>query len=260
MQYSSETLPEAVFEGCDRGNLATKNARFREAVCRHFKLKWVRCGGTGNCFFESICTLLRAASIQEDLAAHQLRAHVVEFFRSCSISTHLLCERVITDIIDELNRPLVCSTRAKINNQMVHGFKPLTILEYLDAVASDGVWVQGNHWLRAISSLYAVRVAVVIYDQEIVRYVGEGEGPPIYLYKVDAATHWDALVPDVPSLVDGAAAPNPKPKQGEEDFCRVTGSSSSRSHSPFSRRAATCGGGGGAGECTLTLFLRNGPN
>ena len=258
MQYSSETLPKGVFEDRDKGNFSTRNARFRGAVCKHLKLKWVSVGGTGNCFFESICLLLRAASIEEDLTARELRANVVEFFRSCSVSTEHLCERVITDIIAELNESLVCSTRAKINNLPVHGFKPSTIEEYLDAVANDGVWVQGNHWLRAISSLYRVRVAVVIYDQEIVRYVGEGEGPPIYLYKVDAATHWDALVPlvpDVPSLVDGADAPNPKPKPGEEDSCRVTGSSSSRSHSTPSRRAASSGGGGVASECTLHLPL-----
>ena len=208
MQYSTESLPQLVFEGCDKGNFATKNARFREAVCKHFKLQWVSVAGTGNCFFESICILLRAASIQETarLTARELRGNVVEFFRACSDSTQDLCERVVIEINAELNEKLVCSTHARNNGMRVNGFAPCTIAEYLDAVAIDGVWVQGWHWLRAISFLYAVRVAVVIYGHEVVRFFGEGEGPPIYLYKVDAETHWDALAPlsDVPSLVDGA--------------------------------------------------------
>ncbi len=207
MQYSAEELPEGVMSaGGDKGSFTTKNARFRRAVCEHLKLKWVQVGGTGNCFFESVCILLRAASIQ-DLTARELRANVVEYFRMCPGSTQDLCERVITDIKAELNEPLVCSsTRAKINELRVDGFAPSTIAEYLDAVLIEGVWVQGWHWLRAISFLYEVRVAVVIYGQHIVRFFGEGPAT-IYLYKVDAETHWDALAPLASDGSDDVQAP-----------------------------------------------------
>jgi hypothetical protein len=209
MQYSTEDLPAHVFEGSDKGNWLTRNARFRAAVCEYLKLKWVSVAGNGDCFFESICILLRASSIPEDLTARltarELRANVVDFFRICSGSTLDLCERVVAEIEGELNISLVCSTRATFNGQRIHGYAPCTIAEYLDAVATEGVWVQGYHWLRAISFLYDVRVAVVIYTHPVIRFFGEG--PPIYLYKVDTETHWDALAAlasDVHPSVNGA--------------------------------------------------------
>ena len=65
------------------------------------------------------------------------------------------------------------------------GFIPRTVQEYLEASAMDGVWVQGLHWLRAVARIFNVRVGVVIYGHEIIRFVGgEFSDTTIYLYKV----------------------------------------------------------------------------
>jgi hypothetical protein len=79
----------------------------------------------------------------------------------------------------------------------VHGLVPETIQVYLDAVEQDNVWVQGWHWQRAISLLFNVRVAVVIFGQRVVRFIGQGP-VTIYLYKVDAETHFDPMLPLAP--------------------------------------------------------------
>jgi hypothetical protein len=194
MEYDTVQLPEHLLEGCDKGSWIVRNARFRSAVCTYLELRWLSCPGNGNCFFESGCMLLRSLSIQPDLTAAQLRANVVQYLRLCPGSTQDLAERICIEISDELSVPLVCSTRGRLNDTRLDGFKPTSISEYLDASACDGVWVRGLHWLRAISFLYDVRVAVVINGQLILRYIGAGE-KTIHFYKVDAETHWDPLLP-----------------------------------------------------------------
>ena len=71
---------------------------------------------------------------------------------------------------------------------------PSTREEYLSAVAVDGVWIQGYHWMRAVAYLARVRLGVVIYTFDSVIYFGQGDYT-IFLYKADAETHFDALVP-----------------------------------------------------------------
>lgn len=66
---------------------------------------------------------------------------------------------------------------------------PSTVEEYLAACQLEGVWVSGIQWMRAVSFLFNVRVAVIIYGQPLVRLFGEGE-KKIYLYMVLAlVTH-----------------------------------------------------------------------
>jgi hypothetical protein len=187
-EYYSEQLPE--FD-VGVGNFATRNARYRAFVCNHFDLKFVSVGGNGNCFFESLSLLLRPK-----VNASELRQNVVDLFRSCIDSTQPLFERIIMDIEQELNQELTCSRRGS----NITGFKPSTVEEYIDAVAHDGVWVQGLHWSRAVSFLYDVRVAVVLYGQDIVRFIGRGDST-VFLYKTDDTTHFDPLVPLVHSSV-----------------------------------------------------------
>jgi hypothetical protein len=194
MEYHTVPLPEHLREGCDKGNWRQRNARFRRAVCSHLELIWLSSTGNGNCFFEAVCMLLRSVSIQPDLTAAQLRANVVHYLRLCPGSTQDLPERICAEMFDELSEPLVCSTRGRLNGIKLNGLEPRSVEEYLDASACDGVWIRGMHWLRAVSFLHEVRVAVVINDQLIVRYIGAGE-KTIYLYKVDAETHWDPLLP-----------------------------------------------------------------
>jgi hypothetical protein len=115
---------------------------------------------------------------------------------------------VIIEIEAEMHEPLLCSTYSKIDGDRLNGFVPGSTARYLDAVSNDGVWPQGFHWFRGVSFLYNVRVAVIIYGNSIVRFFGQGD-VTLYLYKFDAETHFDPLVPlraDVPAMVVSAAA------------------------------------------------------
>jgi len=69
--------------------------------------------------------------------------------------------------------------------------------------ATDGVWVQGYHWLRAVSQLFPVCVCVIIHNHEHMHLFGDTDNPRIYLYKRDTQTHYDALVPSV-AFISGA--------------------------------------------------------
>jgi hypothetical protein len=121
MEYDTEPLPD--FD-VGVGNFATKNARYRASVCKHFNREFVSVGGDGNCFFESLALLLRPTW---QLNATELRANVVELFRSCIDSTQPVFERIIAEIDGELNEPLTCSRRGlKIDD-----LKPSTVLEYI---------------------------------------------------------------------------------------------------------------------------------
>ena len=193
MEYGTAHLPEHLLEGCDKGSWNVRNARFRRAVCGYLELKWHSCSGDGNCFFEAVCMCLRSVG-KPDLTAAQLRADVVQYLRLCPGSTQDLSERICIEMSDELAQPLVCSTRGRLNGAKLNGFVPSSVAQYLDASACDCVWIRGLHWLRAVSYLHEVRVAVVINGQPIVRIIGAGE-KAIYLYKIDAETHWDPLLP-----------------------------------------------------------------
>ena len=185
MDYSVEDLPRDCVDAASQHglNFQTRNARFRRAACQYYQLQWMSVAGNGNCFFQSVCELLRDPRIHYELTSDVLRANIIEFFRSCLDSTQHLCERVRVEIEDELNQALSCSNHKSLNGRRLNGYVPTTVDEYLDASSQDGVWVQGIHWLRAISFLYDVRVAVIIYGQPIVRYFGSGS-ITIFLYKV----------------------------------------------------------------------------
>jgi hypothetical protein len=104
-------------------------------------------------------------------------------FEACIGGKEPFHERIQAEIEFEASLPLVCSTRAKIRGERVNGLVPDSTAQYLEASAIDGVWVTGWQWLRAISFMFSVRVGVVIYGQEIIRFFGEGQHS-IYLYKV----------------------------------------------------------------------------
>jgi hypothetical protein len=194
MDYTTENLPQEVLDTLadSKGNFSTKNARFRNAVCKHLGVEWRAVGGAGNCFFESICLLLRAAGAvpvvpvgaDDPLTPTRLRQNVVRMFHNCIGAPHPFCERIAIELEFEASQPLVCSSRAKMQTgERVHGLYPSTVPRYLEACAVDGVWVTGTHWLRAISFLHSVRVGVVIFGQDIIRFFGEGQ-QTIFLYKV----------------------------------------------------------------------------
>ena len=204
MEYYTENLPD--FD-TGIGNFATRNARYRAFVCNHFDLKFVSVGGDGNCFFESLSRM-----VQPDVTAVQLRANCVGLFRSCLDSTQPFFERIVVEMEDELHRELVCSNR----RSGVNGLKPSSVAEYIDAVSNDRVWVQGLHWIRAVSFLYDVRIGIVLYGQPFVRFVGSGAAT-VFLYMTDGYTHFDPLVPwtgspDRAPLIDEAVPLERRPK------------------------------------------------
>ena len=214
MEYSTEDLPTSCLVP-SKGNFLTRNARFRSAVCEHLRLQVVIVNGSGNYFFESVIMLLREAGLCPDtMSALQLRRDVVQFFRACIGSTEHYCERVLIEIENELNEELICSSRVKVNGVRVHLLVPATMDIYFDAVEQEGVWVTGTHWLRAISLLYNVRVAVVIFGHPIVRFFGQGP-VTIFLYKIDADTHFD---PMLPAPGEAAVAAEPPPSAAGDDM------------------------------------------
>ena len=188
-EYSLQPLPLSADGG---GNFATRNARFRNMVCLHYGLKWISVGSNGNCFFESFVLLLHSS--WPGLNAGLLRQNVVELFRTCLDSTQPLFENIAMEIECEINEELVCSNRKKMDGHRLNGYKPTTPQNYCDAVECDGVWVQGMHWFRAMSYLYDVRIAVIIFGQDDIRFFGSGD-TTVYLYKTDSSSHFDPLVP-----------------------------------------------------------------
>ena len=189
-EYSTEQLPQEVLDFLkSQGNFSTKNARFRLAVCNYKLLSWKRIDGSGNCFFDAVAVALQAQCPQHrEITGRDIRRDIVEFFRNCGDSTQDVMERCMVDIEHELQHELTCSNRTKFNGLPLQGFLPSTIEEYLDASAHDGVWIQGFHWIRAVAFLYEVRVGIVIYGHEVIRFIGVDEGITIFLYKVCCAT------------------------------------------------------------------------
>ena len=122
-----------------------------------------------------------------------LRTVIVDWLRLQTELGDNLAERVQVEIDGELGQELICSRRG------VSRVVPSTREEYLSAVAVDGVWIQGYHWMRAVAYLARVRLGVVIYAFDSVIYFGQGDYT-IYVYKADAETHFDALVPESESL------------------------------------------------------------
>ena len=187
MEILNDPLPDSIVEDARnaRGNIQTKNARYRSAVCDYLGLRWESIAGKGNCFFAAVCVSL-LSTLPDDrtdgLVGDQLRGIVVDWLRLQLQLGGDLAERVQVEIDAELNTALICSRRG------VSRVTPTTREEYLDAVAVDGVWIQGYHWMRAVSYIARVRVGVVIYPFDSVIYFGQGDST-IYLYKVSLLAH-----------------------------------------------------------------------
>ncbi len=229
MEIQNVPLPEDIVQGARdaRGNFATKNASYRRAVCNHLGgLQWQSINGAGNCFFAAVSTCL-LANLPPDRTDHlvgekRLRALVVEWLELQTRLDDDLAERVQVEIDAELHVRFFYFAQLKrltLTFQVTlqcskRGFTDRTSTtraQYLKAVAVDGVWIQGYHWMRAVSTIAMVRVGLVIYSFDSVIYFGQGD-KTIYLYKVwlflsadhsfisftiqtDVETHFEALVP-----------------------------------------------------------------
>jgi hypothetical protein len=171
----------------------TEFKKYRDAVCRTFNLHFKAIGGNGNCFFDSVSNLLSS-----DHNPSTIRNDVIRFLRSCFNGYHdVFGERCAMYMNDELGKDLVSEGSRRVN------VVPRTVAEYLDASACNGVWVEGYHWLLAVSWLYQVCVCVVIHGHEYLHLFGNTDHPRIHLYKREGLTHYDALPdgrPDVPEV------------------------------------------------------------
>ena len=80
----------------------------------------------------------------------------------------------------------------------------------------------GYHWTHAVATMFDCSVCVIINNNKSAYYFGDKDKRCIHLYKNDAATHYDALVPPAPHVN----------KEGEaEQFTSAKESSSSGSSS-----------------------------
>jgi hypothetical protein len=186
MEIINELLPDNVRDIGTFGNFAQKNARYKAAVCRYLRLRFLGVDGAGDCFFLSVCVALQATlpAVPANLADKDLlRAACIQFLRTCEHSQRPLSERVVVEMEAELNVDLEASNRQTLRDTRIHGFHPNTIQDYLDASAFSGVWVAGYHWLRAVSTIAGVRIGVIIYGHDSIVYFGHGTHT-IFLYKV----------------------------------------------------------------------------
>ena len=186
MQVLHEQLPDSVHAP------ATKK-QYLDSICKHFRLKHARVGGNGNCFFVACAKVLSCLGITVDASA--LRQQVVAFLRECYFDRlhGVLGERCCIEMEHEVHAriPLVSST-ARHN-----GFVPDTMESYLTATADIRVWACGYHWIRAVASLHAVSIVIVIHSFDYVQlFCEDSTHPRVFLYKTDVETHYDALVPE----------------------------------------------------------------
>jgi hypothetical protein len=201
MQVLHEQLPPSVCA-------PTTKKKYLDLICEHFGLKLARVGGNGNCFFVACAKVLSCLGITVD--ASVLRQQVVAFLRECYFhQLHgVLGERCCMEMEHEVDAriPLVSSTA------LHNGFVPESMESYLTATADISVWACGYHWIRAVASLHAVSIVLVIHSFEYVQlFSGDSTHPRVFLYKTDVETHYDALVPNTNGLSQTNEASSPPP-------------------------------------------------
>ena len=122
---------------------ASETRRYRDHVCYLFNLHFERIGGDGNCFFESVVTLL--AHVQDAfghnhmLTATQLRERVVDWLKRCDSSDGNVGQECTKYMTQELNRTLEWKEGRKTTRAT-----PETIVDYLAISAKNGVWIEGR--------------------------------------------------------------------------------------------------------------------
>jgi hypothetical protein len=168
--------------------------KYRDAVCNALDLHFHQVDGMGDCFFHSVSVLLQHVPQPDggmwDKDPTCLRQEVTLWLKECVEMQHgMLGERCVMDMEGEMGTALISSSRK--NSGMI----PESIREYLDVSAIDGVWVQGYHWLRAVAALYNICMCVVVHNHDHVHLFGDSTKQRLYVYKRDAETHYDALLP-----------------------------------------------------------------
>lgn len=136
--YTTEDLPEQarVFGACE-------TRRYRDCVCEILNLTFKPIGGEGNCFFESVATLLALVPNQQGiryiLDATILRARVIDWLRNCAVNQGAVYDECMLHMYDELRHPLTGLIGKKKEEQM-----PKNVPDYLQLSSQNGVWVAGR--------------------------------------------------------------------------------------------------------------------
>ena len=207
--YGTEDLPDTV-----RTFKRTETRRYREAVCYAFNLHYKQIDGDGNCFFASCGAAFK--HVHHVAGGHEVPSRLMRnlcctWLRRCvreeGLEVHLLQEVNISSPgipIPSALRSEVCKSMQAVLKYQVVGAptksgKVLTssICNYLDYSEHEGVWVEGFHWLYAVATLYNVCIVVIVNGHEHTHVYGNRNSVRIYLYKFDAQTHYDVLLPCV---------------------------------------------------------------
>lgn len=128
MVYTTENLPEEAHKFS-----ATETKRYRDCVCSIYNLHFKQIAGLGNCFFESVATLLPLVPGRSGVSLHPtvLRACVIKWLKDCATRVGDAYEQCMVHMRAELEHPIGKQT-------------PADIREYLEISAKDGVWVAGS--------------------------------------------------------------------------------------------------------------------
>ena len=208
--YGTEHLPNTV-----RTFRKTEKRRYREAVCYAFNLHYKEIDGDGNCFFASCGAAFK--HVHHVAGGHEVPSRLMRnlcctWLRRCvreeGLEVHLLPQEVN---ISSPGIPIPSALRSEVCKSMQAVLKyPLvgaqtksgkvltsSICNYLDHSEHEGVWVEGFHWLYAVATLYNVCIVVIVNGHEHTHVYGNRNSVRIYLYKFDAQTHYDVLLPCV---------------------------------------------------------------
>jgi hypothetical protein len=135
--YSTENLPPHEFNG-------SETKKYREWVCSLFDLYFMPIGGDGNCFFESVTTLLALVHNHlgklHNIDATDLRRRCIEWLRNCSGREGPVFEQCMDHMAHELAHALTMLQQNKWVSR-----KPESLADYLDWSSKDRVWVQGRN-------------------------------------------------------------------------------------------------------------------
>ena len=206
--YGTEHLPDTV-----RTFKRTETRRYREAVCYAFNLHYKQIDGEGNCFFASCGAAFKYVhhvARGHEIKSQEMRNLCCTWLRRCvreeGLELHLLPELAIISpgipIPSAFRREVVKSMQAVLKYQVVGcewtktgKVLPSSICHYLEISEHQGVWVEGFHWLYAVAWLYSVCIVVIVNGHEFTHVYGNRNSSRIYLYKFDAETHYDVLLP-----------------------------------------------------------------
>ena len=166
---------------------------YLEGISDLYSVRVCTVNNYGTCFFDSIFLLLPTVGEAVE-SARSLRLACVAFMRECYEGQHgLPGERIKMEIEHACTTKLVSSA----NRSRAQDVIPGTADKYFEAVSKNSVWVEGFHWLRTVSILFNVNIAVHIYKFDHVIVFGEDDParPRIAVWKSDVETHFEPLIP-----------------------------------------------------------------